>query len=274
MRPDAQCRVQLDWFEHHGVDLFDLAVQRPTGTWMQQGRSINRAALQQLLPWCRFENARGANVYIRAHRHRSWSLVFLDDVACADAQSIARAHPALVVETSPNRCHVWIRTSAGLDEGQRLRCQRHLAALPGVNGCLADPGSISGEHWGRLAGFRNRKPGRDGWVNLLRASRGLPPFQVSDLRLTAEASASFSPTPGGRVAVASASCDHKPASSASESEWGIVMAKLERGDPAAEVEAWLIENASGRRGSDAPRYARATVAKACRTIAARMLPRS
>ena len=197
MKPAIQIETQLDWFEHHGIDRFDLAVQKPSGAWMQQHKCLARARLAQLLPWCRYENARGANVYVRAHRLRAWPLVFLDDVATVDAQHIARAHPALVVETSPDRCHVWISWSEDLDEGQRLACQRHLAAQPGQNGRLADQGSVSGEHWGRLAGFRNRKPSRDCWVNLLRASRGLPPYRISDIRLTAEASASFSPTSGG-----------------------------------------------------------------------------
>ena len=59
------------------------------------------------------------------------------------------------------------------------------------------------------------------------------------------------------------------APSTSELEWGIAMARLERGEPVSDVEKWLADHAYERRGTDARRYAHYTVAKACRTIAAR-----
>src|ERR1019366_7192098 len=128
MNPPFQTQAQLDWFERQGITRFDLAVQKRSGAWMAQNPAMDRAALQRLLPWCRSENAHGSNVYFRAHRHGSWPVVFLDDVAAVDAQRIAEAHPALVIETSPDRCHVWIRTDADLDERNRLYSQRQLAA--------------------------------------------------------------------------------------------------------------------------------------------------
>ncbi len=269
MKPDLQIQAQLRWFEHQGITRVDLAVQKRSGAWLQQS-SMDREGLQQLLPWCRSENAHGSNVYVRPHRHSAWPVVFLDDVATADAQEIAQTHSALVVETSANRCHVWICTDEDLDERQRLACQKHLAARPGANRTLADPGSVSGDHWGRLAGFRNRKPSRNCWVNLLRASHGLPAFPVFGLLAPAPI-APISPSIGGGVVISPASCVGGRAPSESECEWASVMVRLERGEPPAEVEAWLTDHARARRGADAVRYAHHTVAKAYLTIRERFL---
>ena len=268
MKPDLQIQTQLDWFELHGVARFDLAVQRHTGLWMQQNPGMDRASLQRHFGWCRSENAHGSYVYFRAERDGCWPVVFVDDVATDDAQRIAQTHPTLVVETSPDRCHVWIVSDEDLDERQRFVLQKHLAATPGANGTLADAASVSGDHWGRLAGFRNRKPSRDCWVNLVRASHDLPALPASAV-LAETPHAPISPTTGGSVVICPASPADRRASSESEREWAAVMVRLERGESPSEVESWLTERAGPRRGVDAARYAHHTVAKAYRTVVAR-----
>lgn len=266
MKPTEQIQVQLDWLELHGVDRFDLAVQRSSGVWMSQSPSLTRQRLEQCLPWCRAENTRGANVYVRPSGRSPWPVIFLDDVALIDAVALAEAHPSLVVETSPDRCHVWINTDRALDERSRFAVQKRLAAGSATDGRLADAGSVSGDHWGRLAGFRNRKPTRDCWVNVRRASRRLSPLPVGPL--LDGASAHFSPRSGGSVEQGRAASPGRPgrASSESEREWAMVMHRLEHGEPPAAVEAWLVEQARPRRGSDAERYAHATVVKAFSTV--------
>jgi len=269
VKPALQIQAQLDWFERHGVTRFDLAVQRRSGSWMPQDLGLPRPALERCLPWCRAENAQGGNVYVRPYRHGAWHVVFLDDVALADADALANAHSALVVETSPNRCHVWIHTEAPLAERDRYLVQKALAARPNANGHLADPASVSGDHWGRLAGFRNRKTGRDCWVNLRRASGALPPLRTEGF-LVEGAPGRFSPTEGGSVVGKGlASAGPGRASSESEREWALVMRRLEQGDAPAEVEAWLADLARTRRGDDVARYARLTVTKAFRLITSR-----
>ena len=79
--------------------------------------------------------------------------VGLDDVAVVIAEGAVRAHGELAVRTSPaGGCHLWLSCTRPLDEVGRWRAQRWLAKR-----FAADPGSISGEHPGRLAGFRNWK---------------------------------------------------------------------------------------------------------------------
>ena len=93
----------------------------------------------------------------------------------------ARGHGGLAVQTSPaGGCHLWLPCARTLDEAARHRVQRWLAECMG-----ADLGSVSGEHLGRLAGFRNWKRGGC-WVNVVafpedRTTAPLPMTVPADL---------------------------------------------------------------------------------------------
>ena len=78
MKAKQQTQAMLRWWHSAGVGRADLAVHRADGA-MIWHRS---RALEQLpLAWARAENARSAEVYVRAARGESWALTFLDDVA-------------------------------------------------------------------------------------------------------------------------------------------------------------------------------------------------
>lgn len=232
----------LAWWHWAGIDHIDLAVKRlDTMAW-----HCDLAAYDLPLAWARAQNVRHADVYARPARGRAWPLVFLDDVAVPRAQAIARKYEALVVETShAGGCHVWLACSGSLTEAQRLQAQRWLAQKLG-----ADLGSVSGEHLGRLAGFKNWK--RNGvWVNVLEASRHGQRWDPGDVPATGR---TRSETPG---------CRHGARdTSPSGREWGWVCGQLEAGVDPDLVYNRLLATAHRRRGSDAPRYARRTVERA------------
>src|SRR5690606_1924066 len=136
---------------------------------------------------------------------------------------------------------------------------------------IADPGSTSGEHFGRAAGFRNRKPGRDCWVNLRwDAHIGLPlnassllygPGVSTNSQVKVRSSRGSSPRAFSTLATASSANQAVGSRDQSESgkDWAFVMERLERGDSPNVVEASLLERARDRRGGDAARYAAHTV---------------
>ena len=200
------------------------------------------------LAWARAENAHGADIYARPARGHPWALVFLDDVALDLAVDMAASNGGLAVQTSPEGgCHLWLPTSAPLDEADRCRRQRWLAQQLG-----ADPGSVSGEHLGRLAGFRNWKRGGC-WVNAL---------------------ATGGPGPGslrkeGILEDTEPSCALRDVS-ASGQEWGWTCRMLEVGWSPQKVYEALVIKASARRGPDAERYARRTVEKATEKLRRRL----
>lgn len=234
----------LAWWAHHSITQADLALRRPSGAMLWcRDRDLD----QLPLAWAGRENARGADVYIRPARGRDWPLVFLDDLATDRALRAAQRFAALVIHTSPaGGCHLWLSTSTRLDELQRHACQRYLAERTG-----ADLGSISGEHLGRLPGFRNHK--RSGpWVNVLAATDGPPWIPPPDV------------DPSRRERGPPSSNRGLSDRSPSGQDWAWTRAACERGDPPDRILAALIERCRTRRGHDAERYARRTLERALR----------
>lgn len=248
MKAKDHTRIMLKWWRQSGVNSADLAVRRVADGTMIWHHDIRLDVLP--LPWARAENARGADVYIRPARGFSWPIVFLDDVSVDMARSIAGKYDALVVETSKEGgCHVWLRCSTFLDEDHRRRAQRWVAQRIG-----ADLGSTSGEHLGRLAGFKNVKR-RGNWVNVMVASwqerewAAVTPRQYRHLRARPGTARLTSDPP-------------KVDASQSAKEWGWVCERLENGLDTNETYRLLVERARGRRRGDADRYARRTVKQA------------
>ena len=246
MRASDQTSAMLRWWSRAGIDRADLAVRREDRT-MAWHHDKDLAALP--LSWARAENVRRGDVYARPSRHGSWPLVFLDDVSVPSASAIASKYAALVIQTSlEGGCHVWLRCSSPLPENARLTAQRWLAARTG-----ADKASVSGEHLGRLAGFRNWKRGGV-WTNVLRASEQ-PAWDPEPALRDAPCVAR---TPASREATESRDV------SKSAREWGWVCSMLEAGLPPDTVRARLLASALPRRGRDAERYVDLTLARALR----------
>ncbi len=120
---------------------------------------INEGNKESLIKWARYNNAsKAANVFIRPVPRDSHPWLFLDDLTVLIATGISQKYAAVVVETSRGNCQVRLLATINLTQAERASVQRQLA--PKVN---ADPGSTAGDKWGRLAGFQNRKPGKEGW---------------------------------------------------------------------------------------------------------------
>lgn len=252
----AHTATMLERWQHAGIARADLAVRTAHAAMLWRAD----CPLDQLpLAWARAHNVKQADVYVRPARGARWPMVFLDDVAVTMARRIARKYRALVVHTSAlGGCHLWLLLTRALDEHQRGQVQRWL--IPRIG---ADPGSASGEHLGRLAGMKNWKRAGE-WVNILHTpSAHASPWDPSPaLRANAHAR---------RTAIAR--CDPPPSGSVDRSEsareWGWVCGALEAGLPATAVYQRLLQHASARRGPDAERYARHTIARALRDTSQR-----
>lgn len=261
MRARDHTNSMIAWWRDVGVDRVDLAVRRPrpasdndAHVWLWQ-RAVSLVDLPHVLPWTRAENAQQADVYARPARGSSWSVVFLDDLARADALNFTARHPGLCVHTSPEGgCQLWLRCEQPLDEEGRYRLQKQLAGFHG-----ADPGSVSGEHLGRLAGYRNWK--RQGpWVNVLAATSGGSPLPV----LPIPELSGLAPAP--RRSRSRTQPFAGPDTSDSGREWGWVMGALEAGLEPEAIYHRLLAQARARRGADSERYARRTIQRALHRI--------
>ncbi len=130
-------------------------------------------------------NAEGYNIYVRplADPDTNVGLVLVDDLTRDRVEQMHRDGfgPAAVTETSPGNYQAWVRLAdRSLPAPLATEAARELAARYG-----GDPASADYKHYGRLAGYTNRKPAR------ARAD-GLQPFVLlreSDGRLSTRATA-------------------------------------------------------------------------------------
>jgi len=129
-----------------------------------------------------------------------------------------------------------LRCERLLDEEERYRCQKNLVVLHG-----ADPGSVSGEHLGRLAGHRNWK--RQGtWVNVLAATLDGPPLLAPPAPPTSASQRSLSLQAQPRYR-RQAQAGGDPSESARE--WGWVLGALQSGLDPETVYLRLLGQVSG-----------------------------
>ena len=236
MKAYQHTEAMLDWWCGIGIDRVDLAIRRPSGAMIwHRDSDIDALPIQ----WARAENVRHAEVYARPARQYAWPVVFLDDVATPKTRAVVERYNALVVETSPQGgCHVWLNCTESIDEAARGEAQRWLAPRIG-----ADRSSTSGEHLGRLAGFKNWKRGGT-WVNVLDSThacrRWKPDF------VPAIAARSTNPPPvraATRTSAPSRPPQRSTDTSPSGREWGWVCGLLESGCPAERVYVRLLEQA-------------------------------
>ena len=254
MKASWHTETMLAGWQSARVTRADLALRRSSGAMLWQ----SNLALEELpLAWARAENAHGAEVYIRPARGLDWPMVFLDDVLPEVAMAAARGHGGLAIQTSPaGGCHLWLPCARNLNEAARHRMQRWLA-----EGMGGDLGSVSGEHLGRLAGFKNWKRGGC-WVNVVafpedRTNAPLPLTVPADLMETGGDTRQHRPQDN-------AAKDTRPGGDVSPSgqEWGWVCRMLEAGWDPERVYQGLILQARSRRGPDVERYARRTLQRA------------
>lgn len=250
MRACEQTLQMLSWWLGAGITRADLAVRRPDGA-MLWHRDVEIERLP--LSWARAENVRGAEIYIRPARGPSWPLLFLDDLTPEMTRRVIRHYAALAIRTSlEGGCHLWLRVRRCLDEHERAEAQKWLAVRTG-----GDPASTSGEHLGRLAGFKNWKRGGS-WVNVLGlASPQKRPWDPVLIHPTRP----FGPTPHPVVTATTSSTSGRD-TSPSGREWAWTCSMVERGVDPTEILTSLSHRAAPRRGSDAARYARFTLSRA------------
>ncbi len=144
-------------------DYLDIGILRPDGRMLLREAWTVRQ-IEEAIQRLRRENARGAHIFVRPHGVHALSLV--DDLG---VDAIARMtdtgfEPAVIVETSPQNFQVWLNHGRTLDRSMSSCAAKELAKRFG-----GDLSSADWRHFGRLAGFTNRKPER-----LLR--NGFAPF--------------------------------------------------------------------------------------------------
>jgi hypothetical protein len=149
-----------------GAEVFEIGVYRPAGQREQREahmllRTWDAETLLRSLPWLRFQNLDGGNIYVRPYGEHRLSLV--DDVTAEAISAMKKSDfdPALVVETSPGNFQAWLNHGRTLPKDVSTAAARALAER-----FRGDRGAADWRHFGRLAGFTNRKQKYRGWDGL------------------------------------------------------------------------------------------------------------
>jgi hypothetical protein len=139
-----------------GSELLEVGLYDPDAATHQTvmiPRVWDAGTIIRSVPWLRHQNREGRNIYVRPKGEHDLSMV--DDLT-ADAISAMKQtgfNPAVVVETSPGNFQGWLKHSERLSKELSTTTARALAEKFG-----GDRGAADWRHFGRLAGFTNRKP--------------------------------------------------------------------------------------------------------------------
>ena len=138
-----------------GADRFDVGVRNTQRGMLNKEWSA--AELGAAVGWLQAQNTNGSDIYCRPARREISSLVLVDDLTLAELSRLRAGPltPAVITETSPANFQAWIELGEPVSADVRKEIARDLAREYD-----ADPNSADAFHYGRLAGFTNRKPSR------------------------------------------------------------------------------------------------------------------
>lgn len=146
------------------AEVFEIGLFDPNSRRQMLPRVWDRETLLRSIPWLRLKNGHGRNIYIRpSGEHR---LTLLDDIGWRTVGRLKEEgfEPAVIVETSPGNFQAWLNHGEVLPKELSTFAARLLARR-----FQGDPASADWRHYGRLAGFTNRK-------EKYRRENGLFPF--------------------------------------------------------------------------------------------------
>jgi hypothetical protein len=167
-RTSQAVELQLGAFE---CDWFEVGI-RDSETGRMLMREWSSEDVEKSISWLKHMNGLGNDIYIRPQG--SQGIVLVDDLKADELARMKRDgyEPAILTETSPKNYQAWVRVSKEpISQAEATQAAKHLAREYG-----GDPNSADWRHFGRLAGFTNRKPehranGKQPFV-LLRESSG------------------------------------------------------------------------------------------------------
>jgi hypothetical protein len=137
-----------------GRDVLEVGLFKPEAVSepVMLPRTWDTDTLLRSVPWMRHQNLHGRNVYIRPRGEHNLTLV--DDLSAAAVAAMKRDgfSPALIVRTSPGNYQAWLKHPVTLSREEGTAVARALAERFG-----GDRGAADWRHFGRLAGFCNKK---------------------------------------------------------------------------------------------------------------------
>ncbi len=140
------------------VDVFEIGLFKPADPGDEKPepemlpRTWDKQTLLRSVGWLRYQNSQGRNIYIRPKGEHPLSMV--DDLTAEAIHQMKQQgfEPCVVVETSPGNFQAWLNHGKVFPKDESTLAARLLAQRFG-----GDQGAADWRHFGRLAGFTNRK---------------------------------------------------------------------------------------------------------------------
>jgi hypothetical protein len=265
--PSRQQALLFRWFAKMGVHTFDLQLRAPNSClqangdpwrWLRPSKGMSTSEyFLKFSKWVNHMNAEGSDAYFRPYGEDEQPVIFLDDLPIDKAMRVSRKYASCVVCTSENNTQVWLAIDRSLSKSQRKGVQAHLKTFG-----YTDPGSVSGDHLGRLCGLKSQK--RDCWVNLLATTLGNKYSPPSDLLTQTPQSTPLSTPLGGRCV--SSYANNSTPQSQSELDFGWAVGLLKSGSSLESVIEKLCRNAANRGKKCPEHYAQRTAHNAMKVV--------
>ncbi|MBU2766514.1 hypothetical protein HAP94_09990 [Acidithiobacillus ferrivorans] len=161
-RPDltyiaVKQQIEAMGCEHYEIGILDRGNNKQKGS--MKLATYSKDSILKAVPYFKSENSsNNRDIFIRpsrAHKHAN-SLILVDDINKSmidDTMKKKGYEPCCAVQTSPYNYQAWVKLNSGINPELQGVISRQLQQT-----LSADAGSASKEHFGRLAGFTNRKP--------------------------------------------------------------------------------------------------------------------
>ncbi|MDR0615039.1 MAG: RepB family DNA primase [Lactobacillales bacterium] len=136
--------------------LYDIGIlNRPNST-MNNYVDLNPLKISKMIQFLKYQNLNGRDIFLRPARTIDRALILVDDLDISSIKSMRKegSGPACTLLTSPNNYQVWV----DLGPQPMQAAERKLVAGYLAETFKGDPGSVDAVHYGRLAGYTNRKP--------------------------------------------------------------------------------------------------------------------
>src|ERR1700674_5640132 len=149
---DLTHEVMMRQAQAMDTKLFEVGLFKPSARAEMLLRTWDSDTVVQSIAWLKFQNLDGRNIYIRPKGEHALSMI--DDLTAEALERMKHSGftPALIVETSPDNFQAWLNHGRALPKAASTVAARSLAER-----FHGDRGAADWRHFGRLAGFTNRK---------------------------------------------------------------------------------------------------------------------
>ena len=153
MAPDKTYTAVNRQLKGMGCELYEIGIRHIDLGMLN--RVWNPSQIIKSLCWLKNQNKERSDIYIRPARSVPTRLVLIDDLNSSSIKELQSGpyKAAVIVQTSPNNYQAWVKLHENIPAQMLREVARFLAHK--YNG---DLNSADSAHYGRLAGFTNKKP--------------------------------------------------------------------------------------------------------------------